>query len=72
MFGSTSRFECTSILFDFSLSVRRSSIVEKHKISQNDAKQEGIFRQNPEFLHVVIKTVCIIHIQAQTIRTFLD
>lgn len=38
------------------LSVRRSSIVEKHKISLNDAKQEGIFRQNPEFLHVVIKT----------------
>lgn len=38
------------------LSVRRTSIVEKHKISVNDAKQEGIFRQNPDFLHVVINT----------------
>ncbi|XP_065676442.1 protein phosphatase 1 regulatory inhibitor subunit 16B isoform X2 [Hydra vulgaris] len=38
------------------LSVRRSSIVEKHRISVNDAKQEGVFRQNSEFLQVVIKT----------------
>ena len=44
------------------LSVRRSSIVEKHRTSVNDAKQEGIFRQNPEFLHVVIKTVCVIYL----------
>jgi hypothetical protein len=38
------------------LSVRRSSIMDKHRISVNDAKQEGIFRQNPEFLKVVIST----------------
>jgi len=38
------------------LSVRRTSIIEKHRISVNDAKQEGIFRQNPDFLHVVIST----------------
>jgi len=38
-----------------SLSVRRSSIVEKRQISINDAKQEGIYRAQPGLLHVDIK-----------------
>lgn len=38
------------------LSVRRTSIVEKHKTSISDAKNEAILRQNPDFINVVINT----------------